>query len=45
MTVDHEEHISVEPPKRDVFREQIAADADIQEPIRVISGQTVTLRP
>lgn len=35
-TVDHEEHIQVEPPKRDVFREQIAADADIQELIRVI---------
>ena len=35
-TVDHEEHIPVEPPKRDVFREQIAADADIQEFIRVI---------
>ena len=35
-TVDHEEHIEIEPPKRDVFREQIAADGDIQELIRVI---------
>ena len=35
-TVDHEEHILIEPPKRDVFREQIAPDSDIQELIRVI---------
>ena len=25
-TVDHEEHVRVDIPKRDVFREQIAAD-------------------
>ena len=30
-TVDHEEHILIEPPKRDVFSEQIAAHGDIQE--------------
>ena len=35
-TVDQEEHIPVGPPKRDVFREQISADSDIQELIRVI---------
>ena len=37
-TVDHEEHIQIEPPKRDVFREQIASDSDIQELIRVIKS-------
>ena len=35
-TVDHEEYIQIEPPKRDVFYERIAADGDIQELIRVI---------
>ena len=35
-TVDHKEHILVEPPKRDVFRERIAADGDIQELILAI---------
>ena len=35
-TVDHEEHIQIEPPKQDVFHDQIAADGDIQELIRVI---------
>ena len=35
-TVDHEEYIQIEPPKRDVFHERIAADGDIQELIRVI---------
>ena len=35
-TVDHEEHIQIEPPKRGVFHEQIDADGDIQELIRVI---------
>ena len=35
-TVDHEKHIQIEPPKRDVFHEQIAADGNIQELIRVI---------
>ncbi|KAJ7374814.1 hypothetical protein OS493_005166 [Desmophyllum pertusum] len=35
-TVDHEEHLPVDPPKRDVFREQVAADPDIQELIVVI---------
>ena len=35
-TVDDEEHIPVEPLKPYVFREQIAADADIQELIHVI---------
>ena len=28
-TVEHEEHIQIKPPKRDVFHEQIAADGDI----------------
>ena len=37
-TVDHEEYIQIEPPKQDVFREQIAADGDIQELIRVIKS-------
>ncbi|KAK2556143.1 Uncharacterized protein P5673_021722 [Acropora cervicornis] len=37
-TVDHEEHIQIEPLKRDVFREQIASDSDIQELIRVIKS-------
>ena len=35
-TVDHEEHSQIEPPKRDVFSEQIAADGNTQELIRVI---------
>ena len=35
-TVDHEEHIQIEPPKQDVFHDQIAADGDIQELIHVI---------
>ena len=35
-TVDHEEYIQIEPPKRDVFHEQIAADGNIQELICVI---------
>lgn len=34
--VNHEEHIRVEPPKRDVFRQRVAEDADIQELIQVI---------
>lgn len=34
--VNHEEYIRVEPPKRDVFRQRVAEDADIQELIRVI---------
>ena len=34
--VNHEEHIQIEPPRRDVFHEQIAADGDIQELIPVI---------
>ena len=34
-TVDHEEHIPVEPPKRDVFHEQIAADAELIHVIHV----------
>ena len=37
-TVDHKWHIPVEPPKRDVFCEQIAADADIQE-LTVLSSK------
>ena len=37
-TVDHEEHIQIELPKRDVFREQIASDSEIQELIRVIKS-------
>ena len=35
-TVDHEEHMPVDPSKRDEFHEQVAADPDIQELIRVI---------
>lgn len=35
-SADHEEHILVDPPKRDVFREQVAADPDVQELIRII---------
>ena len=34
--MNHEEYIRVEPPKRDVFRQRVAEDADIQELIRVI---------
>ena len=34
--VNQEEYIRVEPPKRDVFRQRIAEDPDIQELIRVI---------
>ena len=34
--VNHEEHIQIEPPRRDVFHEQIAANGDIQELIPVI---------
>ena len=34
--VKHEEYICVEPLKRDVFRQRIAEDPDIQELIRVI---------
>ena len=34
--MNHEEHIPVEPPKRDVFRQQVAADPDIQKLIGVI---------
>ena len=34
--VNHEEHIQIEPPRRDVFHEQIAADGDTQELIPVI---------
>ena len=34
--VNHEEYIRVEPPKRDVFRQRIAEDPNIQELIHVI---------
>ena len=34
--VNHEEYIRVEPAKRDVFRQRVAEDADIQELIHVI---------
>ena len=34
--INHEEHIQIEPPRLDVFHEQIAADGDIQELIPVI---------
>ena len=46
-TVEHEEHIQIKPPKRDVFHEQIAADGDIQEHIHVIKlgGQTRKIAP
>ena len=34
--VSHEEYIRVEPAKREVFRQRIAEDADIQELVHVI---------
>ena len=34
--VDHEEHIRVEDPKRNIFKEQVAADPEIQGLISVI---------
>lgn len=35
-SVNHEEHIHVTKPKRDEYREKIAADADIQQLIQII---------